>query len=112
MRKQNSPVPNLDRQTFSVIPSWKQAALCALAMALSPLASHGQLKVRPEVGPSGSPMCGDRGACTTVTGDVPPLMKAYNSRRREMPSLEPFRGTHNCFERYDAESSVEGPGRI
>jgi hypothetical protein len=75
MRKQNSPAPNLDRQTFSVIPSWKVAALCALAMALSPLASHAQLKVRPEVGPSGGPMCGDRGACTTVMGDVPPLMK-------------------------------------
>jgi tetratricopeptide (TPR) repeat protein len=75
MRKQNSRTPQIDRRGFALIPSWKHAALFALATALSALPSHAQQKVRAEIGPNGGPNCGDSGACTIVTGDVPPLMK-------------------------------------
>jgi NAD(P)-dependent dehydrogenase (short-subunit alcohol dehydrogenase family) len=51
-------------------------------------------------------------AGATKPGDFFELTEACSSRRREMSSLEPFCGTHSCFECYDAEGSVEGPGRI
>jgi hypothetical protein len=75
MGKKNGHTLKLGRPLLGLSPSWKQAPLCALAMALLACPSRAQIKVRPEIGPSGGPMCGDRGACTTVTGDVPPLMK-------------------------------------
>lgn len=75
MRKRKRSTPKLDRQGIALIPSWRHVALFAFAIALLTLPSHAQIKVRPEVGPSGGAMCGDRGACMPVTGDVPPLLK-------------------------------------
>ena len=75
MRKPSSRTPKPERRRIAVIPNWKQVALLAFAMVLLVLPSHAQIKVRPEVGPSGAPNCGDRGACLPLTGDVPPLLK-------------------------------------
>jgi hypothetical protein len=74
MHRQNNRAPVLDRHSISLIPDWKHPAFWALAMALSALPSHAQVKVRPEVG-AGGPMCGDRAACLPVIGDVPQLVK-------------------------------------
>jgi tetratricopeptide (TPR) repeat protein len=76
MRKRNCRTPTPDRQRLALIPSWKQVALCALALALSALPFHAQLKTRPEIGPSGGPVCTGPAACATpLIGDIPPLVK-------------------------------------
>jgi tetratricopeptide (TPR) repeat protein len=69
-------MPKPNRRRLSLIPSWKQVALGALALALSPLPFYAQQKVRPDVGPSGGPVCVSPGACATpMVGDLPPLTK-------------------------------------
>jgi tetratricopeptide (TPR) repeat protein len=76
MRKRNCRTPTLDRQRLALIPSWRQAALCALALALSALPFHAQLKTRMEVGPSGGQVCTSPAGCATpLIGDIPPLAK-------------------------------------
>src|ERR1700730_6185430 len=74
MRKRNTRTPTLNRQRLAPISSWKHAALGVLALALSALPSHAQVKVRPEVG-TGGPMCGSSGACPRLLPDIPPLVK-------------------------------------
>lgn len=74
MSSQTSRAPKPDRPQFALFPSWKCVALVVLTTAFSVLQCHAQQKVRPEFG-VGGPNCGDRGACTPLQGDIPPLMK-------------------------------------
>ena len=76
MRKQNCHTLKPGRRRLALIPSWKQGALWALALAFLALPLHAQVKTRAEVGPSGGPVCATPGACATpMVGDLPPLMK-------------------------------------
>src|SRR5271165_1751086 len=79
MRKRNSSTPRLDHKRSPLNPSWKQLALCALAMALSVLSLHAQLKTRQDVGINIGPNCSDSGPCPGVCNqplpDIKPLAK-------------------------------------
>lgn len=75
MSKENRPTQNLDGRRLALVPGWKLVALIGMVIVFSTLQAHAQIKVRPEVGPNGSPNCGDAGVCAPMRGDVPPLMK-------------------------------------
>jgi tetratricopeptide (TPR) repeat protein len=80
MPKRNSHTLHLSPYTLALDLSWKHVALCAVAMALSAVPSHAQLKTKAEIGPgpTSGPVCGINAGMTCgaqTLGDIPPLMK-------------------------------------
>src|SRR5216684_727652 len=109
MCKRNSRTPTLDRQRLAPISSWKHAALWVLALALSALPSHAQVKVRPEVG-TGGQMCGNSGACARLLPDIPPLLKpeVVDDEKCLPWNLSPAQGTTSHITTLKVPSKARG----
>src|ERR1700688_311040 len=75
MRTRNSSTPKRNRQRLALIPTWKQLAPCALALALSAQPLHARQKVKPEFGPVGGPVCVATESCVPepLIPDIPQL---------------------------------------